>query len=77
MRQKPTPWFVNGEKPVRPGVYNVSCQKRDQSGGWWSLFDGRQWSSPWRLSADRVATMGKKFVDRAPASWRGLAEKPK
>jgi hypothetical protein len=35
-----TDWFTDGTLPVRPGVYNVSCQKENQSGAWYAFFDG-------------------------------------
>lgn len=40
---KMTPWFVNGEKPARPDVYNVSSRKGGQSGKWWARWDGSTW----------------------------------
>ena len=76
---KLTPWFVNGEKPARPGVYNVSCRKENQSGHWYARWDGEQWFRA-RLSVDGAAgralpeTLLNYWSDIG--SWRGLAEKP-
>lgn len=74
---KLTPWFVNGETSVRPGVYNVSCRTSDQSGEWWRYWDGQHWyhvgTSPKRaqmwyedgLISERGLQGG---------SWRGIAK---
>lgn len=82
---KLTPWFVNGEKPVRPGVYNVSCEKSAQSGRWYSYWDGRKFGPFFaRVEWAREATIelgskkwhaGVGLLRRG--SWRGLAEEPK
>lgn len=70
-----TPWFVNGEKPVRKGVYNVSCRKEHQSGQWYAYWDGERWSRAHdniRQAARedrRVANPRRWHIE---GSWRGL-----
>lgn len=84
---KLTPWFVNGEKPVRPGVYSVSCRRQHQTGEWYSHWDG-QCFGPFSLEPQRAEVAHaryKKAGDHVHAgnavlprgSWRGLAEEPK
>lgn len=77
--QKLTPWFINGEKPARPGVYNVSCRKHKQSGRWYARWDGVSWFRAFT----GVSTAGREVHAtvipnhwHAVGSWRGLAEKP-
>lgn len=82
MEQQMTPWFVNGEKPARPGVYNVSCRKTDQTGHWWASWDGETW-----YVASRQVTQGPRGAETGArtsrpnfwhkyGSWRGLAQDP-
>lgn len=82
-QQKLTPWFVNGEKPLRPGVYNVSCQRSNQSGDWWSHWDGEDFG-PFELKPEKAFSF-RKCWEQGPhagtnllllGSWRGLAENP-
>ena len=82
-----TPWFVNGEKPARKGVYNVSCHYEHQSGHWWSYWDGRRFLcfDPDKDSAKAYGTRlwaDKRFAGAGDyvltdGSWRGLAADPK
>lgn len=82
---KMTPWFANGEKPTRKGVYNVSCQREDQSGNWYSYWDGRRFNC-FGLDAAFALERAQEMAPRrfygtghavlAGGSWRGLAEKP-
>lgn len=76
---KPTPWFVNGEKPTREGVYNVSCRKSEQTGKWFARWDGEKWGTAsgtreWAAEETRVATPDSYWHDQG--SWRSLAEEP-
>lgn len=77
---KLTNWFVKGEAPWEPGVYNVSCRKTKQSGDWWARWDGRRWFCASRYKEGAARTT---LPASAPnfwhhdGSWRGLAEKPK
>ena len=77
---KLTPWFPASVKPARPGVYNVSCREREQTGRWYGRFDGRKWYGSWGNSPDdRVMYPYPQWTstaDGTPATWRGLAEKP-
>lgn len=79
---KLTPWFVNGKLPVRPGVYNVSCKTDEQSGKWFSYFDGKEFHG-WCHSHPRCSKQeaikqaaSKPYINwencRQPASWRGI-----
>ncbi|QXV72220.1 hypothetical protein Acf1_00023 [Acidovorax phage ACF1] len=72
-------WFVNGEVPRGPGVYNVSCRKSEQSGDWYARWDGERWFVADRLRAvaaaeQRPTTPGNYW--HQTGSWRGLAENP-
>lgn len=76
-----TPWFVNGEKPARPGVYNVSCRKFDQTGYWFAKWDGNSWFVAKELVqlAEREGNKLGEGDDRhwhVRGSWRGLAQNP-
>lgn len=68
-----TPWFTTGEAPVHPGVYNVSCQKENQSGDWYARWDGERW---FHAHTDvHNASRDKKAIISAwhwRGSWRGL-----
>jgi hypothetical protein len=79
---KLTPWFTNGEKPDHIGVYNVSCQRENQTGDWYSYWNGERF---YFFASDveeayreyyNGCTGGKSdsFV-LIEGSWRGLAEK--
>ena len=76
---KLTPWFVNGEKPTRKGVYNVSCRKKNQTGLWFARWDGKTWHTA-ALSTGRAEKITQKASDpqrwNLDGSWRGLAEEP-
>lgn len=73
---KLTPWFVNGEKPVRSGVYETkllgASGKVIEEG--WSFWNGRRWSNQ-RLNKESayLADMTGGCQEKL---WRGLAEKP-
>lgn len=76
--QELTPWFVNGEKPARPGVYNVSCRRTDQTGLWYAKWNGKRWlvfSNSVAEANQRTVVSG--LIDRRRGSWRGLAKQPK
>ncbi len=79
-RPKLTPWFVNGEKPARPGVYNVSCRRTKQSGMYYAYFDGESFGSTagWVETAWYQRGKQTRWSDAVNqhGSWRGLAEKP-
>lgn len=79
MEQQMTPWFVNGEKPARPGVYNVSCRKREQTGRWWARWDGKTWYVAARgveyAESNKSPTTRHHFWHKS-GSWRGLAQDP-
>jgi hypothetical protein len=85
MSKKLTPWFPISAKPARKGVYNVSCQTENQSGNWYSYWDGVMfytfagvdYNPPNRVIAI-AAARGRRGddMDAQPKSWRGLAKKP-
>lgn len=74
---KLTPWFTNGEKPAYPGVYNVSCRKENQTGEWYSYWNGLHFCPFSRKleGAYRYATSVERYTNEE-GSWRGLANKP-
>lgn len=77
---KLTPWFVNGEKPARPGLYEVKARGPrpywpmyayyTKSSGWGC---GRQTKEQALIDKDKVAV--RDYYSRN-GRWRGLAEKP-
>jgi hypothetical protein len=77
---KLTPWFPIEILPVRVGVYNVSCQSEDQSGDWYSYFDGTKFGYfVGKYDGDtRIETAGHAFRARdnrtraEVLSWRGI-----
>lgn len=78
---KLTPWFVNGETPELPGVYNVSCRKERQTGDWFAKWDGKRWYyATWRYEQQCYKKAEREKQEARPwhenGSWRGLAEKP-
>lgn len=73
-----TTWFTNGEKPAYVGVYNVSCRKENQTGQWYSYWNGKGWH-PFAITIDRAyvySTHGSGEYTNEEGSWRGLASKP-
>ena len=80
MASELTPWFVCGELPARRGVYNVSCRCEDQSGEWYSYWDGQtfRWfdHDPQQAFADR-ADIGSGMRVLRNGSWRGLVVNPR
>ena len=73
--QKLTPWFPISTLPVREGVYNISCQKNNQTGDWYAYFDGKHFRGCWRFRVEDVAesweTSGQSVSGK---SWRGIAK---
>lgn len=77
---KLTPWFVDGEKPARPGVYNVSCRKEAQTGRYYGYWNGRFWVFGVAETPESAARLKQRVARGYVASngsWRGLAEAPK
>lgn len=73
-KQKLTPWFRNGEKPARKGVYQQMSGTGDRLG--YQRWDGKRWMV-WCETAEAAA--GKHIPVRHSSQgdpWRGLAEKP-
>lgn len=74
---KYTDWFVNGEKPVRIGVYNISCRKYDQTGEWYVYWDGQGFCHDWTTDKNEayqyyLASNGEHTLERHIGSWRGI-----
>lgn len=70
-----TPWFPISSPPVRPGVYNVSCQYENQSGAWYSYFDGEKFG--WfGCDSDEAYSERTRRTTARVKSWRGLSEQP-
>ncbi|WP_315127310.1 hypothetical protein [Comamonas antarctica] len=79
--EKLTPWFVNGEKPARKGVYNVSCRSESQTGRWYSWWDGKTFGA-FATNLDRAKEYhlmhpGARIASLGGGSWRGLAYDPR
>ena len=73
---KLTPWFTNGEKPGHIGVYNVSCRKEDQSGEWYSYWDGSYFHHfSYDVEGAYYFSNCHSKYSNEEGSWRGLAEK--
>lgn len=71
---KLTPWFKNGVKPARKGVYQQMNGGRNRLG--YQRWNGMNWGT-WFETAEEAA----QSTDRAAACyqsdpWRGLAAKP-
>lgn len=72
-----TPWFTKGETPSRIGVYQASCKKENQTGDWYSYWNGEDFCS----FSENVAQAKRYGLDRSASSlltkkrgsWRGLA----
>lgn len=71
---KMTPWFVNGEKPARPGVYETKDSlyaDRPMYQHW----NGRFWGY-FCLSINAAKNQGDRRSCWEKPQWRGLASKP-
>lgn len=89
-KPKLTKWqSMRDTPPTVPGIYNVSCRSRNQTGLWYAHFDGVNWSvwetieraKGWRnlceiAQTNLFRTRGE-FSYRGAATWRGLAHPPK
>jgi len=69
-----TEWYPIDIKPVRKGVYNVSCRSEDQTGRWYSYWNGSNFNY-YGLNVIK-ATQMKKDKGSGPftKSWRGIAK---
>ncbi len=79
MSKKLTPWFVNGELPARPGVYNVSCRKYAQTGSYWARWGEGMWYRAETTMHNAALTRSPTRVTNrwsTEGSWRGLASDP-
>lgn len=76
--QELTPWFVNGEKPARKGVYQQMCGFGKQVG--YQYWSGARWY-PWHetaASANKYRGAEKcHSYAHCGEEWRGLAHPPK
>ena len=74
-KQKLTPWFVNGEKPVRKGVYQQMCGSGRKLG--YQQWTGKHWCD-WCETPEMAATYFDPVVTfHQNDPWRGLAHPPK
>jgi len=79
---KMTPWFVNGEKPARPGVYEVQdtyhTDERRTYYGFYSKTTG--WGCGRLTIEDAIEDKGRgtlaDWYSSDRGKWRGLASKP-
>lgn len=72
---KLTPWFPMATPPVRVGVYNVSCITKNQSGIWYSYWDGKSFN--WYTYKPKDAFNEKnEGTGAGPStkSWRGISK---
>ena len=71
---KLTPWFVNGEKPARDGLYEVRSVIGQHPV--FSYWDGKRWGwiCPTKGEAEKRR---RERTYRQDCEWRGLAEEPK
>lgn len=71
-KQELTPWFVNGEKPRRKGVYRV----RVGGVSGFAYWNGSRWA--WRCSSVHQADNDRSTAGASQKKhWRGLASDPK
>jgi hypothetical protein len=72
-----TEWFSIETPPVRKGVYNVSCNGTDQSGQWYSYWDGLRFNY-YSYQNEAYEDYLNHGLGAGPAtqSWRGLASPP-
>lgn len=73
---KLTPWFTKG-RPKRIGVYQASCQKENQSGDWYSYWNGKHFCR-FSSSVEGALEYGEWGIKSGmlvgkQGSWRGLA----
>jgi hypothetical protein len=69
---KYTPWFTDGQKPARPGVYQQRCSLGKQLG--YQRWDGVHWYA-WSLSPQKAAASNVIADDCFQNDpWRGLAK---
>ena len=67
-----TPWFMNGEKPVRRGVHEILPLQMRQAFSFW---DGKKWGLLC-LSKEEAPFENRKKTNRQDCAWRGLAKAP-
>lgn len=68
-----SPWFPVRIKPVRAGVYNVSCWSRKQTGNWYAYWDGERFG--WFHNEPQGAFNMRESWGAVAKSWRGLTRK--
>lgn len=76
-----TKWFCSGELPSIEGVYNVSCKKTEQSGRWWSHWNGHNFG-PFTSDRHEAELIREDYEGQDHAgscvldhgSWRGTTE---
>jgi hypothetical protein len=68
---KYTPWFTDGEKPARPGVYQQLCGHKKEIG--YQRWDGRHWFT-WSMTPNGAEASEVIAADENQDDpWRGLA----
>ncbi|HQR98119.1 MULTISPECIES: hypothetical protein [unclassified Polaromonas] len=78
-KQKLTPWFPGGVKPVRDGVYEAEWDYEDSCIVYYNYFDGLHWHSGQIYLQDarpEYPRLPGRLGGHIPKSWRGLAVKP-
>ena len=67
-----TPWFMNGEKPVRRGVHEIHPLQMRQAFSFW---DGKKMGAAVPLKRGSPLRKSEK-TNRQDCAWRGLAKAP-
>jgi hypothetical protein len=71
-----TEWFGPSINPVLPGVYEVDP---DESGPWYSYWDGKEWGFMIQDTPDAAVRTYQRISNwrhDSMVAWRGLAQKP-
>ena len=76
-KEKLTPWFTNGEKPARPGVYQQMCGFGKELG--YQYWSGKRWYSWYEdpETAYKYKKLDRRYgYEHCGEKWRGLAYDP-
>jgi hypothetical protein len=69
-----TEWYPASIKPVRKGIYNVSCRSEDQSGKWYSYWNGVSFMYYGIDPRSAMKYRKEKGCGNDTKSWRGIAK---
>lgn len=69
-----TDWFeIDSTFPEQEGVYNVSCRSTNQTGDWYSYFDGVKFGY-FAMSPQQAYYRRHNYTKAVAVSWRGLTK---